>query len=47
MAESFVRLVGADEQITLNAQPEALAWIADTDILTRLLERCALVDCAA
>lgn len=43
MAESFVRLVGADEQITLNAQPEALAWIADTDILTRLLERCAAV----
>ena len=41
MAESFVRLVGADEQVTLNAQPEALAWIADTDILSRLLERSA------
>ena len=50
MAESFVRLVGADEQITLNAQPEALAWIADTDILSRLLERSApglLVACHA
>ncbi len=41
MAESFVRLVGADEQVTLNAQPEALAWIAETDILSRLLERSA------
>lgn len=39
MAESFVRLVGADEQVTLNAQPEALAWIAETDILSRLLDR--------
>lgn len=40
MAESFVRLVGADEQVVLNAQPEALAWIADTDILSKLLARC-------
>lgn len=39
MAESFVRLVGADEQVTLNAQPEALAWVAETDILSRLLDR--------
>ena len=39
MAESFVRLVGADEQVTLNAQPEALAWVAETDILSRLLAR--------
>ena len=47
MAESFVRLVGADEQITLNAQPEALAWIADTHILPPLLERSAAVLCMA
>ena len=47
MAESFVRLVGADEQVTLNAQPDALAWIADTDILSRLLERCVAVPCRA
>ena len=39
MAESFVRLVGADEQVTLNAQAEALAWVAETDILSRLLAR--------
>ena len=42
MAESFVRLVGADEQVTLNAQPEALAWVAETDILSRLLARSGL-----
>ncbi len=42
MAESLVRLVGADEQITLNAQPEVLAWIAETDILSRLLDRSRL-----
>lgn len=47
MAESFVRLVGADEQVTLNAQPEALAWIADTDILSHLLDRSAGLPCMA
>lgn len=41
MAETFVRIVGADEQAVPNLPPESLAWISEMDIIARLLARSA------
>lgn len=41
MAETFVRIVGADEQAVPNLPPESLAWLSEMDIITRLLRRYA------
>lgn len=40
MAESFVRIVGADEQNMPNIPDDAMEWLTTTDALARLLARC-------
>ena len=40
MAEAFVRIVAADEQSLPNVPADSLAWLADTDLLPKLLTRC-------
>ena len=42
MAEAFVRIAAADEASLPNVAPDALAWLADTDLLARLLARRAV-----
>jgi hypothetical protein len=39
MAEAFVRIAAADEVSLPNVAPDALAWLADTDLLAPLLPR--------
>ncbi|KAK9917462.1 hypothetical protein WJX75_004564 [Coccomyxa subellipsoidea] len=39
MAETFVRIVGADEQAVPNLPAESLAWLSELDIIARLLAR--------
>ena len=41
MAETFVRIVGADEQAVPNLPQESLAWLSQMDIIVRLLTRSA------
>ena len=41
MAETFVRIVGADEQAVPNLPQESLAWLLEMDIIARLLARSA------
>lgn len=43
MAESFVRIVGADEQNMPNIPVDAMAWLTTTDALSKLLARCVSV----
>lgn len=46
MAETFVRIVGADEQAVPNLPAESLAWLSEMDIIARLLARLAMLACA-
>lgn len=39
IAESIVRLVGADEQTSGSLTPEQLEWISDTAMLPTLLDK--------
>ena len=42
MAEAFVRVCAADEASLPNVPPDSLHWLADTDLLSKLLARRAL-----